>query len=109
MDEAINAIRAALVPDATAEARTTGVAACRAILGVLEPEPVAPPPLVTPELAQQVVAAVRTMNPDQLLEVAIAKLRTLDAAKPSTAKSAPISLKPLSIPMVPVTRPVKKG
>ncbi|HEY1811011.1 MAG TPA: hypothetical protein VGG74_01555 [Kofleriaceae bacterium] len=73
-DEQIETIRAAIKPDATSEARAAGAAACRTIIGQLEQAPKA---AVNPAAIAQAVAAMRGMPTDQLLDLAIAKLRTL--------------------------------
>jgi hypothetical protein len=110
MTDPIEVIRAALVDGAPAEARSAGAAACRAILAVLEPAPTQespPTPLLTPELAQQVAVMLRTMNPEQLLDTAIAKLRALEATKPQAAPAQ--AIRPLSIPMVGAPHRAKRG
>jgi hypothetical protein len=95
METLIESIRVALAPDATDEARHAGADACRTILAALEAkqgEPVASLPDVS-----AIVKAVSAMGPDQLLEVAIARLR---AALPNHAK--PVQVPPLKFHIVPV-------
>jgi hypothetical protein len=77
IDTMIDSIRAAVADGPTAEARAAGIAACRSLLAALEP-----PPAVQPDPAPQIpiaaiASALRGANPDQLLDLAIAKLRTL--------------------------------
>lgn len=88
IDQLLDALRAAAGTDATPEARNAGAAACRAILAQLEP-PVAPVPKVAldPAAIAQAVAALRGVPPDQLLDLAIAKLR---AALPAGTEIAPV-------------------
>jgi hypothetical protein len=101
MEDVINAIRAAVAPDATPDAKSAGIAACRAVLAALDATPgqsigAAPIP-ATPVAA--IVGALRGMPPDQLLDLAIAKLR---AALPADAQVAPVKV--VNIPIVPVPR-----
>lgn len=118
IDTIIQIVRDALAENATSEARDAGAAACRAILHHLEPHNGAPTePTVDreherrdvahatdttrptmPEVAA-LAAAIRTVPVDQLLDLAIAKLRALvpdEAAKPAS--------RGLAIPLVPVPR-----
>jgi hypothetical protein len=87
----IQSIHAALADGASDEARATGVAACRTILGVLEAThgtPIVATPPTSP--IASIVHALRGMPADQLLDLAIAKLRGLvpDAATPPTLRLA---------------------
>jgi hypothetical protein len=100
MEQLLDAIRAATVPNATDEIKAAGANACRALLAALEAkqgEPLAAPPPAatsspkeTPLIdATQVQAAIRalgSMQPEQLLDLAIARLR---AALPAGAEVAP--------------------
>lgn len=101
MEDVINAIRAAVAPDATADAKSAGIAACHAVLAALDATPGQPigtaPIPATPVAA--IVGALRGMPPDQLLDLAIAKLR---AALPADAQVVPV--KPVAIPIVPIPR-----
>ncbi len=77
METFIETIRAATSADATSEARASGIAACRAIMSALGVnEPIATPREPGP-IANAVAALLRTTPPDQLLDMAIAKLRSL--------------------------------
>jgi hypothetical protein len=69
----LTTIRGAFVDDATDEARRAGNAACRAMLAVLEPAP--QQPQIDTAMIARAVAGLRGAHPDQLLELAIAKLR----------------------------------
>ena len=81
MNELIEAIRLAVADGASDDARAAGVSACRTILAALDAragEPLAAPG--APPIAAA-VAAFRGMSPDQLLDLAIARLK---AALPSS-------------------------
>lgn len=117
IDSIIQIVRDALAENAGTEARGAGAAACRAILHHLEPgdttavettgdalEPgtVAHANDTTrptmPEVAA-LAAAIRTVPIDQLLDLAIVKLRALVPDEPAKPTSPG-----LSIPLIPVSR-----
>lgn len=102
MEQLLDAIRSATATDATDDARTAGAQACRTILAALEsnkgePLSAAPPVPFTPPQLQVAVAALRSMSPDQLLDLAITRLK---AALPPGASVAPVQ--PLKFQMLPV-------
>lgn len=100
METVIESIRAAVAPDASAEAKAAGVTACRAILAALEAtQGQAFAPVVPASPVAAVVGALRGVPPEQLLDLAIAKLR---AALPAGADVAPV--RPIKIELVPVPR-----
>lgn len=102
MDNVIDAIRAAVAADASAESKAAGVTACRAILAALETTPgqtFASTVPASPVAAM--VGALRGVPPDQLLDLAIAKLRS--ALPAGTVVPA---VQPLKLQIVPIT---KKG
>lgn len=100
MDNVIESIRAAVAPDASPNAKAAGVAACRAILAALEgTQGQAFAPVVPASPVAAVVGALRGVPPEQLLDLAIAKLR---AALPADAQVSPV--KPLAIRLVPVPK-----
>ena len=101
MNDVVDAIRAAVAPGASAEARAAGAAACRALAAKLDPAGTPQPPIIAPELVQQLIGVLRTMDIDQVLDLAIAKLRTGGAAEAAPALPA---ARPFVIPMVPVPR-----
>lgn len=79
MENFIEAIRAATTDNASDEARATGAQACRMILQVLEVKPGEPmaSAVATPTSTVATgVSALRGLSIDQLLDLAIAKLRT---------------------------------
>jgi hypothetical protein len=69
MDDLLEQIRAALAPDATDDARAAAANACRSIVSTLEP----PPP---PNPMTEVANTLRGIPAEQLLDLAIAKLRS---------------------------------
>jgi len=77
MDQLLEAIRNATSTDASDEARAAGVHACRTILSALEAK--AGEPLVVATSATSPIAAavsvLRGMSPEQLLDLAIARLK----------------------------------
>lgn len=104
MDQLLEAIRAAIAADSTDEVKAAGASACRTILTALEAK--AGEPMVHPAMLasssnpiEAIASAVRGMPVEQLLDVAIARLR---AALPQDANTP--ALRPLAIPLVPVPR-----
>jgi hypothetical protein len=100
MKELLESIAAALAFDASTEARVAGAYACRTILTALEASPGMPiaEATTTPSSpVATVVAALRGVPPDQLLDLAIAKLR---AALPAGTDVPQV--KPLKFNIVPV-------
>ena len=101
MSDVVDAIRAAIAPDANSEARAAGAAACRALAARLDPAGTPQPPIIAPEVVQQLVGMLRTMDVDQVLDLAIAKLRTVGSKDVAPALPA---ARPFAIRMVPVPR-----
>lgn len=112
IEDFIESIRAGLAPDATPESRAATAAVCRTILVALDPvaatlpEPTSPAPTTLPSDSQTIVPdvaaiadAIRGVPIDQLLDLAIAKLRTI---VPADAETSP--RRGLSIPLIPVPR-----
>jgi hypothetical protein len=98
MENLIEAIRAASADNATAEARAAGAQACRTILAALEAkagEPLASVPPTTP--MQAVLTALSQTPPEQLLDLAIAKLK---AALPA-GTDVP-AVQSVRIPLLPI-------
>ena len=104
METHIEAIRAALGPESSDERRAAGVTSCRAILAALEATPGRPlalpsaPAVPRPAIAE-LVLALRGMPHEQLLDVAIGRLRALvpDAPPVSNAYRLP-KLSPPGLP-----------
>jgi hypothetical protein len=97
MEAIIDAIRAALAKDATPEVRAAGIAACRSALAALEPAAARPP--IDAAGVAHVVAALRGAPPDQLLDLAIAKLRSI---VPPNTELPPVQ--PINFHLVPVRK-----
>lgn len=103
MEPLLEAIRAATVPDATDDIKAAGASACRTLLAALEAksgEPLAQPasaPVATP--VEAVISAIRGMQPEQLLDLAIARLK---AALPAEVTHEPV--KHLAVPLVPLPK-----
>jgi hypothetical protein len=104
MDTIIETIRAAIAEDASDEARHAGAAACRAVLAQLEPtasaapQPVEATAAIDPTIAA-IAATVRGMPVEQLLDLAIARLR---AALPAGTDVPTVP--PLRLPLIPVPK-----
>lgn len=77
MENLLEAIRAAVVTDASAEVRAAGAQACRTILAALEATPGAPiQATAVPDVPiANLVATLRGVPMEQLLDLAIARLR----------------------------------
>ncbi len=105
MENLIESIKNALASEASDETRLAGVQACRTILVALEAEAGQPMPVPVPPLAptssslETIAAGLRGVPVDQLLDLAIAKLRTM-----VPAESVPKTSARFSIPLVTVPR-----
>lgn len=102
MEDLLDTIRTSVAADATAEAKAAGANACRTLLAALETKP--GQPLVTPTAPTEspianAIAMLRGVPVDQLLDVAINRLR---AAIPA-GESAPSVLR-LSVPIIAIPR-----
>jgi hypothetical protein len=104
MSDLVETIRTALVSDASAEARTAGAAACRCVLAMIEPPQA---PVLSPDAVPQLVAMLGRMDLDQVLGVAIDRLRAVNAARGDIGNEQ----KPRSIAfqLVPVPRALNGG
>lgn len=101
MEQLLEAIRAATAADATDEAKAAGATACRTLLAALEAkagEPLAAP-VAAGNAVQAIVGALKTMPPEQLMDLAIARLK---AALPAGTEVAPVT--PLRVPLVAIPR-----
>lgn len=99
MDPLLDAIRAAITDGATDDTRRAGAVACRAILAALDtaPNPSLAPP--APTINANLISALGRMDLNQLLDVAIARLRALNA---SNSNAPPTPSRGVSFPLVPV-------
>lgn len=104
MDNLIESIKNAIASDASDEARSVGAQACRMILVALETP--AGEPMATPTVSSSTtvapssplhaaVAALRGLPPEQLLDLAIARLK---AALPAGAEATQV--RRLNVPLV---------
>jgi hypothetical protein len=82
----IESIRAAVADGASPDARAAGANACRTLLTALEAPPALPPGPPSLPIAA-IASALRTIPPDQLADLLIAKLRTL---VPADAQQPPV-------------------
>ncbi len=98
MEKLIDTIRAATESGAADDVRAAGAQACRTILAALEAtrgEPLA----VAPTMPLQAIASVvRGMNPEQLLDLAIARLK---AALPTGTEPSvqPVKFNLVAVPV----------
>jgi hypothetical protein len=110
MDDLIGAIRVACATDATDEAKQCGAQACRTILAALdakEGEPLVPATQSSkPQTANfaAIVGALRGVPADQLLDLAIARLRAALPKDASVPAVAPLNFQ--IIPVAPLARVV---
>ncbi len=103
MDQLIDSIRAAIAEGADDTTKQAGASACRAILAALEArhgEPLAPPQAAASPIATT-FAALRGVQPDQLLDLVIAKLRSKLPADTKLAASRPVAFQLLPLPKPP--------
>ena len=106
-DNLIEQIRAAVAEGATAETRAAGANACRTLLAALDTQPGAAMgtvlvPMASPVQASQiaaVISALRGAPPDQLLDLAIQRLR---AALPAGADVSAVP--PLKFQIIPTAQ-----
>jgi hypothetical protein len=102
MENLLEAIRNAITSDANDEARALGAQACRTILVALETPAGEPMKAATAGMLAEpksplevAVSALRGVPPDQLLDLAIARLK---AALPPDTKVDPV--RRLNVPLV---------
>ncbi len=99
METILETIRAAVSTDATPEARAAGATACRAILAALEStpgQPLAAPLTTAPSPIASMVSVLRGASAEQLLDLAIARIR---AALPAGVEIP--AVRPISFHVVP--------
>jgi hypothetical protein len=103
MTHLIETLQAALTKDASEEARSAGVAACRTILAALEAKPGEPMIVPTaqdmPVPLAATVALLQARPVDELLDLLIAKLRAVvPDVPPVGARSLKIELIKVPVP-----------
>lgn len=99
IESLIHSVREAVAPDATGETRRAGAQACRTLLAALDTKPgeaLITAPVQPANGVQAIVSLLRSAPPDQLLDLAIAKLRTLvPAAEQPAVRAFPIRIVPV--------------
>ena len=104
IESLIHSVRHGVAPEATEEARRDGANACRTLLAALDAkhgEALVPAPVLPAASngVQAIVSLLRSAPPDQLLDLAIAKLRTLvPPAEQTTVRAFPIRIVPVRTP-----------
>ena len=101
MENVLEAIQAAVASDASTEARAAGAVACRMILAALEGapgEPMAAAIPTSPSPIASIVGALRGVPPDQLLDLAIAKLRAALPAETQIPRVEPLKFQIIPMP-----------
>lgn len=116
MEQLLEAIRAATAPDATEHIKTAGANACRALLAALEakqgeplpatnpvpsPAPSAAPSIDSAQLVAQFASALRGLPPEQLLDLAIDRLRRALPAATPVPPVAPVRFQLIPVPAMP--------
>ncbi|MCE9575702.1 MAG: hypothetical protein K8W52_21300 [Deltaproteobacteria bacterium] len=101
MDTLIDSIRAAITDGATDDTKRAGANACRAILAALDSEPATALAAPAPAIHANLIGALGRMDLNQLLDVAIARLRALNA---SNSNAPPTPSRGVAIPLVPIPR-----
>ena len=107
MESLLAAISAATAVDASEEARSAGVVACRTILTALEAkvgEPLVNIPAPTPSPVAMAVSALRNVPPEQILDLAIAKLQSMLPAGTPPPRVDPVKFHVIQFPL-----PMKGG
>ncbi|HEX4453121.1 MAG TPA: hypothetical protein VH143_19755 [Kofleriaceae bacterium] len=103
MENVIESIRAAVATDATHEARVAGITACRTILATLEGragEPMVSAAPMNPSAIASVIGTLRGVPADQLLDLAIAKLRSALPAGAEVARVEPLKFHLVPAPVL---------
>ena len=101
METLLEDIRIALAPDASVEVREAAVTACRAIIAKLQPNTTEAGPTdraPTPSQIAGMVAALRGVPSEQLLDLAISKLRAALPAGTSAPQPSPLKFHIVPIP-----------
>lgn len=101
METHIETIRLAFAEDATPEVRANGAASCRAILDNLEPKvaEVPAPSRMDPSQIANLASTIRSVPLDQLLDLAITKLRTIVPGEASTRAPTGFSVPFIQVPV----------
>ncbi|MBX3156781.1 MAG: hypothetical protein KF773_12315 [Deltaproteobacteria bacterium] len=100
MDNLLDTIRAAVAPDATDDIKAAGATACRTILTTLEAkagEPLAAA-VTEPNPMATMVSMLRGVPPEQLLDLAIARLRSALPAGTQVQQVQPMKFHLVAVP-----------
>ncbi|HEX4353462.1 MAG TPA: hypothetical protein VHZ95_11115 [Polyangiales bacterium] len=102
IEQVLAALRASLASDASPDARKAGAAACRAILASLDPATLQPPSSApsapNAHALASALVALRGVPPEQLLDLAITKLRAAVPAGVTVPASTPLKFQLVPIP-----------
>lgn len=106
MENLLEAIRAAVADNASDDARSAGAQACRTILTALEAKAGEPLTTAAPAIdpnapvvqVAQMVSALRTVPVEQLLDLAIAKVRAALPAGTERPRAAPLNFHIVQLP-----------
>lgn len=105
MENLIEAIRNAVAQDASDEARATGALACRTILAALEAKPgdelvieKPPAPGASQPAIGEMVSALRGLPVDQLLDLAIARMRAALPSGTQAPRVEPVKFRIVQLP-----------
>jgi hypothetical protein len=98
IEQVLAALRASLASDASPDARQAGAAACRAILASLDPAPSSAPSAPNVQALASALVALRGVPPEQLLDLAITKLRAAVPAGVAVPASTPLKFQLVPIP-----------
>jgi hypothetical protein len=102
MSDLLEAIRIAVASGASPEARKAGAAACRALLTDLDGGVPSSAPLpLNASMIANVVSAMRGVPSEQLLDLAIAKLRS---TLPADARLPPVKRRKFHIVPIPTSK-----
>jgi hypothetical protein len=100
VENLVEAIRAAVAPDASDATRVAGAQACRTILAALEPQPEVPvcAPSAPADQIGQLLGVMRGIPAEQLLDLAIARLRAALPSGSEAPKVAPLKFHIVQLP-----------
>jgi len=96
-EDLVSAIRAALTPDASTEARTSALHACRAIMRGLEPAPArnsapggSPASVLAGTALGNALGALSSLPRDQVLQILVTGMRALLGQGSPSYRTAPL-------------------
>lgn len=98
LDNLIDAIKAAVATDASEETHAAGAHACRTILAALDVKPGEPLALASPSPLTAIASLLRGMTPDQMLDLAIARLKAAVPAGTEAAPASPLNFHIIELP-----------